>query len=66
MIFFILKDSVQETETEWEVILKVKVKQLKQSDKDIYRVQQVSDSLCCSLLSKEPDPLSGSLAFYFK
>jgi len=64
--FFILKDSVQETDTEWEVILKVKVKQLKQSDKDIYRVQQVSDSLCCSLLSKEPDPLSGSLAFYFK
>ena len=50
MIFFISKDSVQETDTEWEVILKVKVKQLKQSDKDIYRVQQVS----------------GSLAFYFK
>jgi len=37
------QDSVQETDTEWEVILKVKVKQLKQSDKDIYRVQQCED-----------------------
>lgn len=64
--FFISKDSVQETETEWEVILKVKVKHSKQSDKDIYRVQQVSDSLCCCLLSDELDPVSGSLAFYFK
>jgi len=64
--FFISKDSVQETDTEWEVILKVKVKQLKQSDKDIYRVQQVSDNLCCCLLSEGLDPVSGSLAFYFK
>lgn len=64
--FFISKDSVQETDTEWEVILKVKVKQLKQSDKDIYRVQQVSDILCWYRLSDELDPVSGSLAFYFK
>jgi hypothetical protein len=56
---------VQETDTEWEVILKVKVKQLKQSDKDIYRVQQVSNSLCCWLWSEELDPKSGNLSFYF-
>lgn len=34
---------MQEADMEWEVILKVKVKQLKQSDKDIYRVQQCED-----------------------
>lgn len=62
----ISKDSVQETDTEWEVILKVKMKQFKQSDKDIYRVQQVSNSLCCCLLLEELDPISGDLAFYFK
>jgi hypothetical protein len=39
---------VQETDTEWEVILKVKVKQLKQNDKDIYRVQQVGNCFAFS------------------
>jgi hypothetical protein len=57
---------VQEADMEWEVILKVKVKQLKQSDKDIYRVQQVGNSLCCCLLIEDLHPVSGNLAFYFK
>jgi hypothetical protein len=46
----VFKDSVQETDTEWEVILKVKVKQLKQSGKDICRVQQVSSCVAVSRL----------------
>jgi hypothetical protein len=66
LFFSISKDSVQETYNERDVILKLKVRDFKQGDKDICRVQQVSNSLCCCLLLEELDPVSGNLQFYFK
>ncbi|XP_021929935.1 uncharacterized protein LOC110834765 isoform X3 [Zootermopsis nevadensis] len=37
------QDSTHGSETEWEVILKVRVKHIKQHDKDVYRLQQCED-----------------------
>jgi hypothetical protein len=42
-LIVIFKDSLQGNETEWEVVMKVKLKRVKENDKDVYRVQQVSN-----------------------
>jgi hypothetical protein len=42
-LVFIFKDSLQGNETEWEVVMKVKLKCIKENEKDVYRVQQVSN-----------------------
>jgi hypothetical protein len=41
-LVFIFKDSPG-NEMEWEVVMKVKLKCVKENDKDVYRVQQVSN-----------------------
>jgi hypothetical protein len=38
---------MQGIEMEWEVVIKAKLKYVKEYDKDVYRVQQVSSSVCC-------------------
>jgi hypothetical protein len=46
----IFKDSIQGSEMEWEIVIKAKLKYTKENDKDVYRVQQVSNSVCCLLV----------------
>jgi hypothetical protein len=41
-LVFIFKDSLQGSETEWEVVMKVKLKCVKENDKEVYKVQQVT------------------------
>jgi hypothetical protein len=38
---------MQGNEIEWEVVIKAKLRYIKENDKDVYRVQQVSNSACC-------------------